>query len=378
MEAGGWGRVDWGQGKVTAEMEHGRGISLNPEVWPRRSGGTGGLAAAMESVPNRELGGWGRRWALERAGGTDHRERGWAAGRVMPDSVESMGASVPRFASAESAADVPVCIDVRRSAYRRQEEVAVQLSLFAAAALAHELDVGRCIAGPAPCGYGATLRLSPTGVLPDALASLPQRRPGCPPRCWVSTAWGALPPTPLRASSSKNTRRRPYARTVQRSLPAPRKPQHRYGTSRGATEHVASWHGPRMLRAIGVERRRTAYHKPTSARRPKAICAVPQVPWACMQIAAPASQQVLLSCSGSHGMHPAACALPRAAVLFSCVMWSRAVPSPPAMPDPRDGGTLVTYGGMSMQPVTAPTAAMIFKDITFRGFWLSGRWALAP
>ncbi|KXZ41920.1 hypothetical protein GPECTOR_243g590 [Gonium pectorale] len=41
----------------------------------------------------------------------------------------------------------------------------------------------------------------------------------------------------------------------------------------------------------------------------------------------------------------------------------------------QDGGTLVTYGGMSMQPVTASTAAMIFKDISFRGFWLSGRWA---
>ncbi|GIL80846.1 hypothetical protein Vretimale_9439 [Volvox reticuliferus] len=43
----------------------------------------------------------------------------------------------------------------------------------------------------------------------------------------------------------------------------------------------------------------------------------------------------------------------------------------------QDGGTLVTYGGMSMQPVTAPTAAMIFKDISFRGFWLTGRWSQA-
>ncbi|KAG2444821.1 hypothetical protein HXX76_001563 [Chlamydomonas incerta] len=40
-----------------------------------------------------------------------------------------------------------------------------------------------------------------------------------------------------------------------------------------------------------------------------------------------------------------------------------------------DGGTLVTYGGMALQPVTAGVAAMIFKDISFRGFWLSGRWA---
>lgn len=43
----------------------------------------------------------------------------------------------------------------------------------------------------------------------------------------------------------------------------------------------------------------------------------------------------------------------------------------------RDGGTLVTYGGMSMQPVTIPTSLLIFKDLTFRGFWLSGRWSRA-
>ncbi|GFR39760.1 hypothetical protein Agub_g244 [Astrephomene gubernaculifera] len=42
----------------------------------------------------------------------------------------------------------------------------------------------------------------------------------------------------------------------------------------------------------------------------------------------------------------------------------------------KECGTLVTYGGMSMQPVTAPTASMIFKDISFRGFWLSGRWSV--
>ncbi|EFJ45031.1 hypothetical protein VOLCADRAFT_106183 [Volvox carteri f. nagariensis] len=60
------------------------------------------------------------------------------------------------------------------------------------------------------------------------------------------------------------------------------------------------------------------------------------------------------------------------------------LPPPPSPPTPQsppsnppDGGTLVTYGGMSMQPVTAPTAAMIFKDISFRGFWLTGRWSQA-
>ncbi|GFH33178.1 predicted protein, partial [Haematococcus lacustris] len=38
-----------------------------------------------------------------------------------------------------------------------------------------------------------------------------------------------------------------------------------------------------------------------------------------------------------------------------------------------EGGTLVTYGGMSMQPVTIPTSLLIFKDLQFKGFWLSGR-----
>ena len=37
------------------------------------------------------------------------------------------------------------------------------------------------------------------------------------------------------------------------------------------------------------------------------------------------------------------------------------------------GGTLVTYGGMSRQPVAVPTSMLIFKDISLRGFWLS-RW----
>jgi hypothetical protein len=38
----------------------------------------------------------------------------------------------------------------------------------------------------------------------------------------------------------------------------------------------------------------------------------------------------------------------------------------------RPGATLVTYGGMSMKPVTLPTSLFIFKDLHARGFWLSG------
>lgn len=34
---------------------------------------------------------------------------------------------------------------------------------------------------------------------------------------------------------------------------------------------------------------------------------------------------------------------------------------------------MVTYGGMSLMPVTVPTGLFIFKDITCRGFWLSSK-----
>ncbi|KAG5866153.1 hypothetical protein JTB14_017003 [Gonioctena quinquepunctata] len=35
------------------------------------------------------------------------------------------------------------------------------------------------------------------------------------------------------------------------------------------------------------------------------------------------------------------------------------------------GSPLVTYGGMSREPVTVPTSALIFKDIQIRGFWMT-------
>lgn len=34
---------------------------------------------------------------------------------------------------------------------------------------------------------------------------------------------------------------------------------------------------------------------------------------------------------------------------------------------------MVTYGGMSLKPVTVPTSVLIFNDIKLKGFWLS-RW----
>lgn len=37
------------------------------------------------------------------------------------------------------------------------------------------------------------------------------------------------------------------------------------------------------------------------------------------------------------------------------------------------GGVMVTYGGMSRDPVSVPTSALVFRDITFKGFWMT-RW----
>ncbi|KAI4322200.1 hypothetical protein L6164_021917 [Bauhinia variegata] len=39
----------------------------------------------------------------------------------------------------------------------------------------------------------------------------------------------------------------------------------------------------------------------------------------------------------------------------------------------RQGGTMVTYGGMSKKPVTVSTSSFIFKELSLRGFWLQ-RW----
>ncbi|KAJ8715055.1 hypothetical protein PYW08_005036 [Mythimna loreyi] len=37
----------------------------------------------------------------------------------------------------------------------------------------------------------------------------------------------------------------------------------------------------------------------------------------------------------------------------------------------RPNGCMVTYGGMSKQPVTIPTPAFIFKNLSFNGFWMT-------
>lgn len=39
----------------------------------------------------------------------------------------------------------------------------------------------------------------------------------------------------------------------------------------------------------------------------------------------------------------------------------------------QNGSPMVTYGGMSREPLTIPTSALIFKDLQFRGYWMT-RW----
>ncbi|KAJ0560294.1 putative trans-2-enoyl-CoA reductase (NADPH) [Helianthus annuus] len=36
----------------------------------------------------------------------------------------------------------------------------------------------------------------------------------------------------------------------------------------------------------------------------------------------------------------------------------------------RQGGTMVTYGGMSKKPITVSTSSFIFKELSLKGFWL--------
>lgn len=68
----------------------------------------------------------------------------------------------------------------------------------------------------------------------------------------------------------------------------------------------------------------------------------------------------------------AASGLPAPKLALNCVGGSSAAAIAKVL---QAGGTHVTYGAMSMQPLAPPTALLIFKDITFRGFWISGGWA---
>ncbi|XP_037440586.1 enoyl-[acyl-carrier-protein] reductase, mitochondrial-like [Triticum dicoccoides] len=60
-------------------------------------------------------------------------------------------------------------------------------------------------------------------------------------------------------------------------------------------------------------------------------------------------------------------ALPEPALGFNCVGGNAASLILKLL---RQGGTMVTYGGMSKKPVTVSTSSFIFKDLSLRGFWL--------
>lgn len=64
-------------------------------------------------------------------------------------------------------------------------------------------------------------------------------------------------------------------------------------------------------------------------------------------------------------------ALPAPKLAFNCVGGKSATN---IMRHLANKGVVVTYGAMSREPLTIPNAALIFKDIAFRGFWVS-RWS---
>ena len=60
--------------------------------------------------------------------------------------------------------------------------------------------------------------------------------------------------------------------------------------------------------------------------------------------------------------------LPKARLALNCVGGSCSTEISKCL---ENRGVHVTYGGMSLKPVTASTSSLIFKDITFKGFWFS-------
>jgi len=62
--------------------------------------------------------------------------------------------------------------------------------------------------------------------------------------------------------------------------------------------------------------------------------------------------------------------LPRPRLAFNCVGGASSTTLLRAL---ENGATMVTYGGMSRQPVTAATSHLIFKDLRLAGFWM-GQW----
>jgi hypothetical protein len=65
----------------------------------------------------------------------------------------------------------------------------------------------------------------------------------------------------------------------------------------------------------------------------------------------------------------AASGLPPPVLALNCVGGSSATAIAKIL---SHGATHVTYGAMSLQPLSPPTSLLIFKGISFRGFWISG------
>lgn len=79
--------------------------------------------------------------------------------------------------------------------------------------------------------------------------------------------------------------------------------------------------------------------------------------------------RVYLSCTCLLHFKAAASGLPAPKLALNCVGGSSAAAIAKVL---AAGGTHVTYGAMSMQPLVPPVPLLIFKDITFKGFWISG------
>ena len=60
--------------------------------------------------------------------------------------------------------------------------------------------------------------------------------------------------------------------------------------------------------------------------------------------------------------------LPKARLALNCVGGSSSTEIAKCL---ETKGVHVTYGGMSLKPVVASTSSLIFKDITYKGFWFS-------
>ncbi|GBF88511.1 hypothetical protein Rsub_01226 [Raphidocelis subcapitata] len=69
---------------------------------------------------------------------------------------------------------------------------------------------------------------------------------------------------------------------------------------------------------------------------------------------------------------PARAGLPPPALGLNCVGGSSALAVAKLL---RPSSTLVTYGAMGLSPISLPASLLIFRDLAFRGFWLSGGWA---